>query len=390
MAFWTRKKRRILLATLAVIPLGLLTALAFAPPGTRLVAYSRAALIYQNIFAPWTIVEVPLPEGAGELKFYRKSDGMFQDGYNRRIEIRLERDHRVIASKLMGNNGGTMMFLHWQSADLTGGPYLWLQDRSGVTFANLGERCLGDSFKPTSAIREQIQCGETGYPFSYNWRYLGRITDTDQGLMFVAEKTWPPDVESKYVFASKRIPLPGTDWIFQIDYRPVPRGSGQPRYWITFTNPEGERITTWIDDDYQTSRCCIPEPATLFWYPATDYRGPYLRVGHFEGYGFSASTLIDLAVPRAYRAFRTSGMKLNHSTEGRVVTGMASIEDLRTSYAGYYPPAYHFVLRSYGAEMRRLPPLPDGVHSVTPQVIGTIDLKTLTFSPKVFLPAYLK
>ncbi len=83
-------------------------------------------------------------------------------------------------------------------------------------------------------------------------------------------------------------------------------------------------------------------------------------------------------------------MKLNHSTEGRVVTGMASIEDLRTSYAGYYPPDYHFVLRSYGAEKRRLPPLPDGVRNVTPQAIGTIDLKTLTFSPKAFLPTYLK
>jgi hypothetical protein len=37
-----------------------------------------------------------------------------------------------------------------------------------------------------------------------------------------------------------------------------------------------------------------------------------------------------------------------------------------------------------------LPPLPDGVRNVTPQAIGTIDLKTLTFSPKAFMPAYLK
>ncbi len=390
MAIWIRKKRRILLATLVVIPLGLLTAIIFAPPGTKLVAYSRAALIYENIFAPWTIVEVPLPEGAGELKFYRKSDGMFQDGYNRRIEIRLERDHRVIASKLMGNNGGTMMFLHWQSADATGGPYLWLHERSGVTFVNLGKGCLGDSFKPTYAIWEWIQCRETDYPVSYNWRYFGRITYTDQGLGFLAEETWPPDVESKYVFASKRIPLPGTDWIFQVDHRPDPRGSGHPRYWITLTNPEGARITTWIKDDRPTSWSRTPGKATLFWYPATNSGGPYIRVGRFEGYEFGASTLIDLAGPRAYRAFRTNGLATNYGIEGRVVTGMAPIEDLWTDYAAYYPPADHFLLNPYGDDKRRLPPLPDGVRNVTPQAIGTIDLENMTFSTEVFTPVYLE
>jgi len=186
MAFWTRKKRRILLATLVVIPLGLLTALAFAPPGTKFAVIFLAALIYQNTFAPWTIVEVPLPEESGERKFYRRSDGMFGGAYNRRVEIRLRRGHRIIASKIMVNGGGTMMFLHWQSADATGGPYLWLHERSGVTFVNLGKGCLGDSFKPTYAIWEWIQCRETDYPVSYNWRYFGRIADTDQGLGFVA------------------------------------------------------------------------------------------------------------------------------------------------------------------------------------------------------------
>lgn len=166
MAFWTRKKRRILLATLAVIPLGLLTALAFAPPGTPFsIHWSTRILLYQT-FGPWTIVEVPLPEGFGKLKFYRKFFGPFRGEFHRRVEFRLAKGYRIFASKLMFNNGGTMMFLHWQSADATGGPYLWLHERSGVTFVNLGKGCFGDSFKPTYAIWEWVQCRETDYPVS--------------------------------------------------------------------------------------------------------------------------------------------------------------------------------------------------------------------------------
>jgi len=390
MAFWNRKRRHILLATLTVIPLGLLAALAFAPPGTKLAVYFLAAWIFQNTFAPWTTVQVPLPEGSGELKFFRKHDGMFRGSFYRRVEIRQGNGRHIFGSDLMVNHGGTMMFLHWQSADANGGPYLWLHDRSGVTFVNLRERCLGDSFKPTYAIRERIQCREFDYPPSYNWRYFGRIADADQGLKFLAEEDWPPDVESKYVFASKRIPLPGSDWIFQVDHRPDPRGSGHLRYWLTLTGPEGARIIAWFKEDYHTSWCCTPQPATLFWYPATESRGPYLRVGRFEGYGFGASTLFDLAARRAYRAFRTSGMTLNHEIEGRVVTGMAPIEDIRTDYSVLYQPAYHFLLRPYSVDKWQLPPLPDGVRNVTPQAIGTIDLKTLTFSPDVVTPVYLE
>ncbi len=390
MALGNRKKRRIVFGALAVIPLGLLTALAFASLQSKIVFYFLAAWIYQSTFAPWTIVEVPLPEGLGALKFYRKHDGMFQGSYYRRVEIRQGNSRYIVSSDLMVNHGGTMMFLHWQSADATGGPYLWLQDRSGVTFVNLGEPCLGDSFKPTYAISAWIQCRETDYPVSYNWRYFGRIVDADRGLKFLAEETWPPDVETKHVFASKWIPLPGTDWIFQVDHRPDPRGSGRPRYWLTLTGPEGARITAWFKEDYHTSWCCAPEPATLFWYPATKSGGPYLRVGRFEGYMFGTSTLIDLAEPRAYRAFRTSGMSFNYDIEDRVVTGMAPIEDLWAGYAGYYAPADHFLLNRFSANKRPLPPLPDGVRNVTPRAIGTIDLEALTFSPEVFTPVYLE
>ncbi len=390
MAFWTRKKRRILLATLAVVPLGLLAAIIFAPPGTPFsIHWSTRILLYQT-FGPWTIVEVPLPEGFGKLKFYRKFFGPFRGEFHRRVEIRLGRGHRIIGSKIMVNGGGTMLFLHWQSADATGGPYLWLHERSGVTFVNLGKGCLGDSFKPTYAIWEWIQCRETDYPVSYNWRYFGRITYTDQGLGFLAEETWPPDVESKDVIASKRITLPGTDWIFQVDHRPEPRGSGHPRYWLTLTNPEGARITTWFKDDYPMSWGSRPGTAALFWYPATESGGPYLRVGNFDGYGFDASTLIDLTARRAYRAFRTNGLATNHGIEGRVVTGMAPIEDLWTDYAAYYPPADHFLLNPYGDDKRRLPPLPDGVRDVTAEAIGTIDLDKMTFSPEVITPVYFE
>ena len=109
-ALWTRNKWRILLAILAAVPLGLLTALAFAPPGTKLIAFFLAVLIYQNTIAPWTVVEVPLPEGSGDLKFYRKYDGAFQGSFYRQVEIRLAKGRKLFASKLMVNNGGTEMF----------------------------------------------------------------------------------------------------------------------------------------------------------------------------------------------------------------------------------------------------------------------------------------
>lgn len=389
MTILTRKRRCILLAISAVIVLCLLAAITFVPAETAFMVMFGAYSFYYWELAPWDSVEVALPDGAGELVFYRKSTNTFRSDYHRRVEIRYPSGQHI-NSDLMVNLGGTMMFLHWQSEDATGGPYLWLHERSGVTFVNLSEHCLGDSFKPTYAIRERIQCRRVDYPVSYNLRYFGRIVPTDQGMKFLAEEAWPPDVESKHVFASEWIALPGTDWLFQIDHRPDPRGSGYPRYWITLTDPDGTRITAWFKDDYQTSWCCTPEPATLFWYPATDSGGPYLRVGRFEGYNFGASTLIDLAGPRAYRAFRTSGMSLNYDIEGRVVTGIAPIEDLWTSYAGYRAPNDHFLLNPYDSDKRRLPPLPDGVRNVTPRAIGTIDLKTLTFSPEVFAPVYIE
>lgn len=385
MAFRIRKKRRILLATLAVIPLGLLATLAYASSGTAVSDFFEMWWILQQAFGPWTIVEVPLPEGLGELKFYRKHDGMFRGSFYRRVEIRLGKGRHLFASKLMDNHDGAMMFLHWQSADAIGGPYLWFHERSGVTFVNLGTRCLDDSFKPTYAIREWIQCRRTDYPVSYNWRYFGRITYTDQGLGFLAEETWPPDVESNYLFASKRIPLPGTDWIFQVDHRPDPRGSGHPRYWITLTSPEGARITAWFKDGYHSSMCCTAHPAR-----PTEFGGPYLRVGCLACHAFGASTLFDLAARRAYRVFCTGGKTLNHDIEGRVVTGMVPIEDIWTGYARYDPPADHFLLKSYDADARPIPPLLDGVREVTPQAIGTIDLNTLTFSAEVITPVYLE
>ena len=387
MAIWTRKRWCILLAALAVIPLGLLAALAFAPTGTAFYAYLLALWILQRAFAPWTVVEVPLPEGAGELKYYRKSDGLFQGSYYRRIEIRYPYGRRI-SSDLMVNHGGTMMFLHWQSANADGGPFLWLQDLSGVTVINLAVPCLADDSKPTYAIPRHLQCRRANLPVSNDWRYFGRIAAAGQGLEFVAEETWPPDIELARRFASRRIPLPAAGWDFQINRRPDPYDPRNRRYWITLAGPEGARVTAWFSRDnplYEDDRPVATAP--LFWYPATDSQGPYVRIGRLEGSRFGASTLIDLAAPRAYRAFRVSKVAQRFGDEGDI-TAKTPIEDLWTGYVSYSPPADHFLLKTYDAGERRLPPLPDGVRNVTPQAIGTIDLDKMTFSPQVFLPIY--
>lgn len=390
MAVWSRKKRRIVSATAVGIAVCLFVAMAFGPAEMAFIILSAAYLFYDWAFAPWDNVEVDLPDGAGELIFYRKSIHPFFAEYDRRIEIRYPSGQHIRSDLMVNTGARTTVYLHWQSASVDEGPFLWLQDIPGVTVINLAAPCLADDSKPTYAIPKWLRCRRAKLPILNDWRYFGRIAQTDQGLEFVAEADWPPDIESARRFASRRISLPVAGWDLQINFRPDPYDPHNRRYWITLTGPESSRVTAWFKDDYQVSWCCTPERATLFWYPATDSGGPYLRVGRFEGYGFGASTLIDLAGPRAYRAFRTSGMSLNYDIEGRVVTGMTPIEDLWTGYAGFYPPADYFVLNTHGAGERRLSPLPDDIRNVTPEVIGSIDLKTLTFSPDVFTPVYIE
>jgi hypothetical protein len=109
----------------------------------------------------------------------------------------------------------------------------------------------------------------------------------------------------------------------------------------------GSRKTVWFNGVFWPNWCFRPGTATLFSYPATASGKPYVWAGRFEGYGFGTSTLTDLAAGR-------------------------------------------FLLTAYGADDRRLPPLPDGVRNVTPEAIGSIDLTKMTFSPEIFAPVYIE
>lgn len=386
LAIRTQRKRRILLAALAAIALCLLAAITFAPGETAFTVLFGTYLFYIWAFAPWDSIEVPLPEGAGELTFYRKSIHPFFAEYDRHVEIRLKNGQRILTSNLMVNNGArTMMYLHWQPATKGRGPFLSLQDASGVTWANLARPCLEDTFKPTYAIPKRLRCSKDDLPIAYDWRYFGRIEATDTGMRFVTEETWPPkpNVGSLYQIASKPTPLPGTDWVFQVTHRPHPRLPLGHEYWMTLTDPQGSRLTTWFAEDRWWSKT-----ATLFWYPAGRSGGPYLLVGRFDGFPFPESTLIDLGELRTYRALRLLGVPERFGGISENATGKVRIEKLWTTRVSYDRKTDQFLLNTSDRGKQPIPPLPDIVRNVEAKPIGVIDLRKMTFSPLLFPPHY--